>query len=824
MKVVYLLYYLIVQTTISYASNDYLGCFIDQIGSRDLNIFIGDYEQLTPKQCILICHEQSFSYAAIQYGSECRCDDQYGKYGQVSDDECDHFCLTSEKCGGNKRNSVYNVINSLDEYKTASTCQNNLIGYQGCFNSEVLSIKMDDVNSLKECIKQCSAKYNYAGIMNGNLCYCGDELNMPSLNSILCNRQCSQSSNDMNTDCCGGPNTFSVYNMKNYQLSVMNDQFETIIRAENDTSHTTYTSSIATTETLTSLHTVTVPTSSSLHSQITSSSSTNINQTALFTTTTITSMNNTSNSGYSSTNILETLLTSSHISTSTASTLLVSNTIATSTNSIHISQSSTNSESTAAISSTFHTDTSYQTSTDIISSQTSSHINTITSTNPTNSMSLSSSITLTSIHTDTTQHMTPSHSSEISSTGSSTPLFPTSIISMVSSSSVSSNSITSNNPSIFSTMITTESQRTSPIISTYSSQITTTVVTELKSSEQSIVNTLLPSTNTLASSSTNVNTQTTMTAFSTGITNTTTSTIQTTTTTTTTTVALPYVISTVFMVPVSQTFNPNDINTRESIRQKFVQIINFAFYCASHPSSSNCTQTRIRMKRQSCSDGYDVSLVSNITQISNNSVPRQYQTNYTVLDSCNSNQLVPPIQVKAATDTLSRTQISNILGFDYDGDLIKSTSIDNPTNPTSDKKLWIIGAVLGPVAFTLLLIFIFCYLHYKCRPRQTNRPLGKPLHNVPLSARSTNNATISNDVINPKASTEKNIHSLTQNNPLVGTNTSFHRLTSAESDDSLTHLPQYPISNDIPMNEIRHQNDAERWRNKLRLDEKFQVN
>jgi len=91
------------------ARNEYLGCFIDQIDSRDLSIFIGDYEQLTPKQCILACREQNYLYAAIQYGNECRCGQQYGKYGRVSDDECDYLCSTSEKCGGDYRNSIYNT-------------------------------------------------------------------------------------------------------------------------------------------------------------------------------------------------------------------------------------------------------------------------------------------------------------------------------------------------------------------------------------------------------------------------------------------------------------------------------------------------------------------------------------------------------------------------------------------------------------------------------------------------------------------------------------------------------------------------------------------
>ena len=90
-----------------------MGCFIDQIGDRDLNTFIGEYEQLTPKQCILACQEQNFHYAAIQYGDECRCGHQYGKYGQVSEQECGYYCPSMEKCGGDLRSSVYSVLHSL---------------------------------------------------------------------------------------------------------------------------------------------------------------------------------------------------------------------------------------------------------------------------------------------------------------------------------------------------------------------------------------------------------------------------------------------------------------------------------------------------------------------------------------------------------------------------------------------------------------------------------------------------------------------------------------------------------------------------------------
>ncbi len=99
--------------------NQYLGCFIDRIDKRDLEIFIQDDQELTPAQCILTCQQLNHDYAAIQYGSECRCGGQYGRYGQTSDEECDYLCVTAEKCGGDKRNSVYRVGGSVDLSKTS---------------------------------------------------------------------------------------------------------------------------------------------------------------------------------------------------------------------------------------------------------------------------------------------------------------------------------------------------------------------------------------------------------------------------------------------------------------------------------------------------------------------------------------------------------------------------------------------------------------------------------------------------------------------------------------------------------------------------------
>jgi hypothetical protein len=62
-------------------------------------------------------------------------------------------------------------------------------------------------------------------------------------------------------------------------------------------------------------------------------------------------------------------------------------------------------------------------------------------------------------------------------------------------------------------------------------------------------------------------------------------------------------------------------------------------------------------------------------------------------------------------------------------------------------------------------------------------------------------------------------------NDLLGDPTvSSHRLTPSELQKPTNNIPQYPAAVEIPMQDIRRQNDVDRWRNKLRLQQKFEVN
>lgn len=90
---------------------EYIGCYVDKVGSfeRDLSESVFLEQEITVGQCEQLCAR--FKYFGLQYGSECWCDNKYGKYGPATEAECDTPCTgdESQKCGGNYRNSIYQV-------------------------------------------------------------------------------------------------------------------------------------------------------------------------------------------------------------------------------------------------------------------------------------------------------------------------------------------------------------------------------------------------------------------------------------------------------------------------------------------------------------------------------------------------------------------------------------------------------------------------------------------------------------------------------------------------------------------------------------------
>lgn len=100
--------------------------------------------------------------------------------------------------------------------------------------------------------------------------------------------------------------------------------------------------------------------------------------------------------------------------------------------------------------------------------------------------------------------------------------------------------------------------------------------------------------------------------------------------------------------------------------------------------------------------------------------------NYIVTDS-NTNQLIQASSVQTAVNKVPDDQKLILLGFRVDGSFIQSPSIPTTTLAagTPDNRLWIIGAVLGPVAFVVLLVCLALCLHFKFRGRDSGESIAQ---------------------------------------------------------------------------------------------------
>ena len=101
----------------------YAGCFVDN-SDRDLSAesYNIDPVDATLEVCNEFCYSRGYSYFAMQYGTECWCDNSFGHFnadgsaaaeGTVASpvDGCDSPCAgnPAQLCGGSWRNSVYEV-------------------------------------------------------------------------------------------------------------------------------------------------------------------------------------------------------------------------------------------------------------------------------------------------------------------------------------------------------------------------------------------------------------------------------------------------------------------------------------------------------------------------------------------------------------------------------------------------------------------------------------------------------------------------------------------------------------------------------------------
>ena len=81
-----------------------------------LPVDFGKTDANTPEYCINKCKSHEYSYAGVQYSSECFCGHTPPNDEVVTDDDkCDYTCTgdNSEICGGSWKSNVYETGDNL---------------------------------------------------------------------------------------------------------------------------------------------------------------------------------------------------------------------------------------------------------------------------------------------------------------------------------------------------------------------------------------------------------------------------------------------------------------------------------------------------------------------------------------------------------------------------------------------------------------------------------------------------------------------------------------------------------------------------------------
>ncbi|KAF3037548.1 hypothetical protein E8E11_001641 [Didymella keratinophila] len=200
----------------------YSGCYTDNTNPRTLHSDGYADDSMTESTCISYCNGKGYSFAGIEYGRECYCDNRILDTGlQKADSECSFTCpgSGSGSCGAGNYMSIFTngkglsfgpIFNpGFDDWKSLG-CYTDSIGER----TLEFPANVEGVNSAGRCAAACQqAGYKYAGLEYGQECYCGNSLRCPSAPTVAsaCNMVCNGNA----TEVCGGPNAMNVYHLGN---------------------------------------------------------------------------------------------------------------------------------------------------------------------------------------------------------------------------------------------------------------------------------------------------------------------------------------------------------------------------------------------------------------------------------------------------------------------------------------------------------------------------------------------------------------------------------------------------------------------------------
>ncbi|KAI8151760.1 WSC domain-containing protein [Colletotrichum sp. SAR 10_70] len=234
-----------------------LGCYNDNIPGRILayrtGVAAGD-SLMSVLQCTTACKAAGFSYAGVEYSSECYCDNQILSTAANGQTGCNMLCSgnSTEYCGGG---NFINVYKSSAALKTASAVPAGWTG-QGCLKDNVLGRALGvgmavaggpASMTVESCVAACSAAgYQIAGVEYSQECWCDNQIQnggVLTLPTDGCNMLCRGNTYET----CGGSNRLNIYASYNLNLALpSSSSSSTVASTSSSSSRTASTSTTAT--------------------------------------------------------------------------------------------------------------------------------------------------------------------------------------------------------------------------------------------------------------------------------------------------------------------------------------------------------------------------------------------------------------------------------------------------------------------------------------------------------------------------------------------------------------------------------------------------
>lgn len=159
----------------------------DNVNSRALYGKATASQDMTELLCVAFCDDAGYSYAGVEYGTECYCGNVIAVSGKAATEtDCDMPCAGNsyELCGGPNRMNVFHNANAVvAKAGPAHNAGPPGWGFMGCYTDSVAARTLTTGGqsdggagkvTVALCTEACDRQgFNISGVEYSGECYCG---------------------------------------------------------------------------------------------------------------------------------------------------------------------------------------------------------------------------------------------------------------------------------------------------------------------------------------------------------------------------------------------------------------------------------------------------------------------------------------------------------------------------------------------------------------------------------------------------------------------------------------------------------------------------